>query len=74
MFAPIRTAKLLLFFELCKEKVKKMHTAKQIVPFRQRTTIVFALFCAHKVIVPLAGKEAFIGGVSSAHGARAAIV
>ncbi len=34
-----------------------------------QTTIVFALFCAHKVIVPLAGKEAFIGGVSSAHGA-----
>ena len=33
-----------------------------------QTTIVFALFCAHKVIVPLAGKEAFIGGVSSAHG------
>ena len=38
-----------------------------------QTTIVFALFCAHKVIVPLAGKEAFIGGVSSAHGALLAV-
>ena len=44
------------------------------IVFALLTTIVFALFCAHKVIVPLAGKEAFIGGVSSAHGARAAIV
>ena len=34
-----------------------MHSAKQIVPLRQRRTIVFALFC-----------DAFIGGVSLAHG------